>query len=466
MKYKQCCSKILDATGILKARLHRTENEFANAALDYIDTQYGFDLILDAWEDFLGREEPPIFLEDDYPNGALFRNWLLYSWVPDQEDWPERNEDYLGIPLAVEHLLASGEDPESFTGRIVFATCRTPFSFYRILEVEPSTSLLMEDIFRRSEVNVNEGQGAEPSAKGGLMFARLVEIDGITMLMGCGGLIIPPAHTLGIIKVRKDISTKSGKVSLRRLLSYQVLLLRYYQKLTDLILNPPSPQMTNLDGEAMVPTTLYYNLSCSVQAAFDRLKDLDNRSESELLADGEKDAQGTLERICCSWSRPGKHADKMLDHTVLADFSIRGSKLTVQVNSTGRADRAKEEVEKRLGKDARFRRAAMDSIEKMFKKGRDLTPQPIGEAQKVERIVEVPHEIRVALNKKMDQYWEDWLDMKIPALEDKTPHQAARSKVGRELLEALLDDIAWSGRRDPDPVNTPDVKLLRKKLGL
>ena len=43
------------------------------------------------------------------------------------------------------------------------------------------------------------------------------------------------------------------------------------------------------------------------------------------------------------------------------------------------------------------------------------------------------------------QQWEAWVDQPVPALNNRTPREAARSAGGRERLEALLADFEWRG---------------------
>ncbi len=70
------------------------------------------------------------------------------------------------------------------------------------------------------------------------------------------------------------------------------------------------------------------------------------------------------------------------------------------------------------------------------------------------------------LREHMASHWEAWLDEPIPALRDQTPREAARTPLGRELLEALLHDYEWSSQRQPDAFFGPDVAALRRKLGM
>ena len=48
-------------------------------------------------------------------------------------------------------------------------------------------------------------------------------------------------------------------------------------------------------------------------------------------------------------------------------------------------------------------------------------------------------------SKFMRQHWENWLDERLPALNNQTPRQAARTAAGRKRLEALLAEFEWRG---------------------
>ena len=63
------------------------------------------------------------------------------------------------------------------------------------------------------------------------------------------------------------------------------------------------------------------------------------------------------------------------------------------------------------------------------------------------------------------QHLTQWIDMRVPALGNRTPRQAVRTAGGRERVEALLAQFARdAGRR---PVDVQDVLAdLRTQLGL
>jgi hypothetical protein len=64
-----------------------------------------------------------------------------------------------------------------------------------------------------------------------------------------------------------------------------------------------------------------------------------------------------------------------------------------------------------------------------------------------------------------ERHWAGWLDDRVPALGNVTPREAAKSRRGRERLEALLADFAWRAKATP-PDQRPALARLRKSLGL
>ena len=66
----------------------------------------------------------------------------------------------------------------------------------------------------------------------------------------------------------------------------------------------------------------------------------------------------------------------------------------------------------------------------------------------------------------MDAHWEGWYNEPVPALQNKTPLEAARTEAGRERLEALLTDYERRNENVPHPALRVDVAAMRKKLGM
>ena len=74
-------------------------------------------------------------------------------------------------------------------------------------------------------------------------------------------------------------------------------------------------------------------------------------------------------------------------------------------------------------------------------------------------------EIQEKIKAMAERHWKDWLDTPIPALKDQTPREAAKSRIGRERLDALFLQFEQYAGQEPQPFE-PDINALRHSLGL
>ena len=122
----------------------------------------------------------------------------------------------------------------------------------------------------------------------------------------------------------------------------------------------------------------------------------------------------------------------------------------------------KREIESRLGNQASFRNAVIQSSEKMLEEIANCPPGAKPEPQPNEEL-QSP-EVQAMLEKMSEQHWREWLDTSIPALKDQTPREAVKTAIGRERLEALLWE--FEGKIETLHSFAPDVEALRQELGL
>jgi len=77
-------------------------------------------------------------------------------------------------------------------------------------------------------------------------------------------------------------------------------------------------------------------------------------------------------------------------------------------------------------------------------------------------------EVQRLLAESMRSHWEGWVNMKIPALGNRTPREAVRTADGREAVEALLQDFERGRAVQPElnELNRRGVQRVRELLGL
>jgi len=161
----------------------------------------------------------------------------------------------------------------------------------------------------------------------------------------------------------------------------------------------------------------------------------------------------------------------------LGTINIEDSKLIVSVNSTKRAEKIRRLVKKRLGKEAVYKTTLIEPIEseveRMWAAAASGSSKPPTEAwahgterSGVISLADLPPEVRLKLEETARQHWVTWFDVPVPALNNMTPREAAKTEEGRELLESLLLDYERHDDADNENLMRPDIPELRRKLGM
>ncbi len=164
-----------------------------------------------------------------------------------------------------------------------------------------------------------------------------------------------------------------------------------------------------------------------------------------------------------AWLKKGNRRIKSWDNTILGQIFIRGNELIGEVNSLERALRLKNKLSIGLGKMVVFDRIDSKDFAAM--------PQPSQEdlrkfEEEQRRIHSDPEVRKILLQKQKEYYLKDWVSSRIPALNNKTPLQAVKTKEGRLQLEVLINRMEGMDSAQPDYLPKMDMNFLRKKLGL
>jgi hypothetical protein len=148
--------------------------------------------------------------------------------------------------------------------------------------------------------------------------------------------------------------------------------------------------------------------------------------------------------------------------TVLGSIRIEGAELVFESNSKKRNQRGKRMLAELAG-------PALKHLRDEFTTQREMKRRAVTEPRAPEPVRdEIPPEVRNKLvTEYMEQHVAKWPDMKLPALDGKTPRQAVKTAAGKLKVAALLRDfenIEGHKRRAGEPYC--DVARLRAELGL
>jgi hypothetical protein len=163
------------------------------------------------------------------------------------------------------------------------------------------------------------------------------------------------------------------------------------------------------------------------------------------------------------WTKKGNRRMKSWTNTLLGHVTIRGDELLGKTNSLERAMRLKNKLAIGLGK----------MVEYVSIEGRDIASMPPASEEEKQKFREEQRqlmsdpEVRKALEEKQREYYlKDWIRSRIPALEDRTPKEALKTREGRLMLEHLINQMEAMAPANKDAVIQTDMNFLRKALGL
>ena len=445
-------------------KMRRTEGHLVPVLLEHAKRYYDEEAIVEAWDEFTLWNDVPMDMESEPELDSPFTPWFLFNWVPDNTG-VDSSEHYPEMPVALHYLEQQGTGVDSYRRRFIEEACAQPYSFFMAQEVVPGQQMTLKDLMLEQEVTVHERKATTMVRESDILFTRVISLDGNAIMFGAAPLIIPADYLEGFITTREMLKEKPGGLNQTTLHDHGAELRATYYDIREQAKNPAMPVLHNTDGDLYQLTQIIYQLHCTPREALGAMASLTLSEVDDVIYGGTFDKNGELVAIEFPWLKKGNSKHSTWDNTLMGDIKIDGTKMTIDVNSQQRADEIKRKVARRLGKRGLFQNAVIQSTEKMFEEMRNRpTGQSTADAKEVEDLNALP-EVQAHLREMGKMHWKDWLDQPIPALKDQTPREAAKTKAGRERLEALL--LLFESRiGDPPQPFDPDIDDLRRSLGL
>lgn len=240
-------------------------------------------------------------------------------------------------------------------------------------------------------------------------------------------------------------------------------------------LRAPAPRLVNTEGEAIVVTQLRWRILCDA-AEVERRLDASGRDDIERYAPAEPrwNWEGTQDLGMPRAGRPDSEAPEDTltlesgkvregpDKVSLGTIEIEGHELVLHVNSEGRAERGRTMLESmlagRIGEPTASRQAAGE-----LRRQAGDGPPPAGGPEGP-----TPEFKSQVLGELLDRHYHTWPDHPVPALDAKTPREAARTEAGRVALMRLLKLMENREARRARDAGTPPYEFgwLWRELGL
>ena len=185
-------------------RMRKTEGELIPMMMQYVVQRFGPEMILEAWDEFMGWPDDLPVPEESEEFETIFFPWFLFNWEP------EADESEPGLPplpekqIALCYLEDNREQLNDFQKQFIETACALPYSFFVITDIVPGESLALRDLLLLREYVVKERKAARPELKGVILFSRILTLGDTSVMFGAAPIAIQPAHQNRFIDLREN----------------------------------------------------------------------------------------------------------------------------------------------------------------------------------------------------------------------------------------------------------------------
>jgi hypothetical protein len=403
-KYKHCCGNGDDRRNALAASRIRDSalaKLLAFAFHPAFDSDHAVAEVL-FWGNLIRDASGPDFdwILDSEDATIKYNTWFLLDWEADDSD------------TVIDLFLEGGEaqltpDERDFLERLSHAAMR----LYEVEAVEAGTGVHVIDLWTGTRVFVIERTATKEMVSWDLLGARVVP-DGLGGNVFEGGLYLYPVESKE--EVLRHFRRLYRRHHRRFPLDDSSAFFRkhgvvFHHLWLSLVVFPEPPEVVTSDGDPLV----------FCRSVFDTEEPGAIRELVAAQAGVRANDEGML-----VWEANG---------IVLGTWSIEGQRVLFETNSQERATRGREWLEALAGDRVRYRATALETIEQTMSELRRHRPKYPALDPDEPRIEESG-----AVRELYDRHYHDWLDRPVPALANRTPRDAARSRLWRRKLVDML----------------------------
>ena len=329
---------------------------------------------------------------------------------------------------------------------------------YEVVDLSPGASVDLRDVLTGARVQVHERLGSRSLTRHVHVAARVVdrgpsgrpEIE-------AGFFQIPeliwPSVVSQLADYRADHRRERPEAEEVEFLEEMAPF--FHQAWMTCLFEPPVPDLKNSDGDDLLLTRMRFDVidRAGLEGALDGSGDF------------ERDDDG---RAVWHWSSgPNRRGEEI----ALGLIRIDGDTLSVECNSAQRAERARAMLEA-LARNAVRHRSTMHenlavTLREQIRAGGPGRPRP-GGPPATDGDEEIPRELQEAMVlDHLGRHYRGWIDEPVPALQDRTPRDAARDRALQpkviELIEGL-EGMYERALKEGEPAYDPS--WMWSELGL
>jgi hypothetical protein len=372
------------------------------------------------------------------PETEEFHAWL---WV----DWRKtRRSKTLAEAMATD-LSVSGEERQ-----ILAALNASHRAVYQVVRIDPGRGVELENVLEGGRVFVHDRGFSLSAEKWSLVFCHAYPAGPYHFAAGGAHAFSPRQKdfikaylSYELQKYRRNYPSAGWREFLRaRPEIFGRLTVKLHERMRQL------PRLVNTDGEPLALCKVRFEVGKPEEF----LAGLRAHQELEELTGCEK------EEVEFVWQ--GRRGEKTV---LLGRIVLAGNGLLLECNSRERVARGSNLL-KQVGL-IEVRGEEIKEGQKVLEEARARLDRGLAERDDV--LPEPPPEAQAYLQEAMRRHYEDWVDHPLPALDGKTPREAAKDPRSRRMLIDLLREMEYMDQRGSHPGYGPfDWNKMRRRLGL
>lgn len=467
-KHKKCCAlnSPMQSTEVADFNWHKlreTDVDLAGKFMSFSVKEFP-ELLPCAWEEFCAfQDDLPDLDKEDPVFISAFLPYFFYNWVPDEAD-NEINAT-LKTTVAEAYMARYPNRIHRYEKRFISQNLKSYYSVYEILAVNPGESIRVKDILRNREFIVKEKMASKSLEIGLVLLARVFATEECNVFLGMYPQPLSTLFLTNIVQFKQRFS--KPEFDDEDLLDRNMEIRDLFFDLLAEMNNFSMPRLLNTDDEDFLPTKLIFELSCSLEEALEKLLvlSLGNVTKEEVLEEATYTDEGAVDHIEFAWLVAGNKKHTYWEHTVFAHITLSGNQMTIGVNSSRRAKKARAKMSELLGSMAKYKTMVIEDVTSQLE---NMPAESNKDRKGFIDANEYP-ELKEKMDEMNSKHWESWLDSELPQLEGKTPRQAAKTKKGREMLEALFTGFHTHNmkmKKSDHYQPLIDLAYLRDSLGM
>lgn len=326
-------------------------------------------------------------------------------------------------------------------------------SVWEVTEVTPGEGMVLRDHLSGEVRQVRERTASRSLIRYDSLLGRVIAFEGGYLLDGMHTRPLKPHDAAVVVRLARGRLRRKRDVPVDRLRNAKFgayLIRKWDEQVEEAVLRASRPlNVTNTDGDPLLLTRDRFTIRNDARdEIIRRLKGIEGMTPRDPREDPP----------VFTLTRPGRGIHPDSSNTMLGLARFEEGALILETNSLDRADALRARVEAACG----------DAITHRLRDLVDPTsPAAREEAARKGSLdrPESPEELRRVMAEVKARYYADWLDQSIPALDGRTPREAAKTAQGRRELDTLLksmENLEIQGEGD----DAFDFSVVRRELGL